>query len=198
MIYDRVIASKIRRVDSDLCHTGRACRVQMTPLDISLGLQQGCSIISGTQSIPIKKGDAEQRNSNATIWNGYGTANPKWLPFRMQSIKWALFHRSDTSKPCWKTYSLPIWSKVWWWKHVNHINPQEQEQYVGNKIWFIVQFLCFQLWGRYLEPSSPEKLPWSSRICFPFPEPFVEPASILLFGEKDARFRSHHIDWNDS
>lgn len=33
---------------------------------------------------------------------------------------------------------------------------------------------------------------------FPFPEPFVEPASILLFGEKDARFRSHHIDCDDS
>ena len=112
VIYDRVIASKIRRVDSYLCHTGRACRVQLTPLDISLGLQQGCSIISGTQSIPIKKGDAEQRNSNATLWNGYGTANPKWLPFWMQSVKWALFHRSDTSKPCWKTKSFPIWSKV--------------------------------------------------------------------------------------
>lgn len=51
----------------------------------------------------------------------YGTINPKWLPFRMQSLRWALFHGSNTPmnehqsshtiKSSWKTYSLPIWSK---------------------------------------------------------------------------------------
>ena len=51
----------------------------------------------------------------------YSTINPKWLPFRMQSLRWALFHGSNTPmnedqsshtiKSSWKTYSLPIWSK---------------------------------------------------------------------------------------